>query len=108
MNEEIVLTQAHDDVLNIIKNNQNKYILIQEILNKLEQPKSYERTLKGIISDLIIHFKYPIGSSRKYGYFYCNTETDLQEAINTVECFIAGNVKRLEALKQLKDMKEVI
>ncbi|WP_204243423.1 pathogenicity island protein [Mammaliicoccus sciuri] len=105
------LPNDHVQVLNIITNAPNKYITRDKVLRqlRLEINQANYRWLASIINDLVLRFKYPIGSCRtrdKRGYYIITSKQDKDEAINTIESIIKGNTKRLEALKSIEIKNE--
>ncbi|MFV5938938.1 pathogenicity island protein [Mammaliicoccus sciuri] len=76
---------------------------------RLEINQVNYRWLASIINDLVLRFNYPIGSCRtkdKRGYYIITSKQDKDEAINTIESIIKGNIKRLEALKSIEIKNE--
>lgn len=101
------LPTDHRQVVDVITNAPNKYITRDKVLRqlRLEINQTNYRWLASIINDLVLRFKYPIGSCRtrdKRGYYIITSKQDKDEAINTIESIIKGNIKRLEALKSIK------
>jgi len=107
------LPTDHRQVVDVITNAPNKYITRDKVLRqlRLEINQGNYRWLASIINDLVLRFKYPIGSCRtrdKRGYYIITSKQDKDEAINTIESIIKGNIKRLEALQsiEIKDEKD--
>lgn len=101
------LPNDHGEVLNIITNAPNKYVTRDKVLRQLhlEINQANYRWLANIISDLVLRYEYPIGSCRtkyKRGYYIISNKEDKDDAINTLESIIKGNIKRLEALKSIE------
>ncbi|MEB7408141.1 pathogenicity island protein [Mammaliicoccus sciuri] len=101
------LPTDHRQVVDVITNAPNKYITRDKVLRqlRLEINQANYRWLASIINDLVLRFKYPIGSCRtrdKRGYYIITSKQDKDEAINTIESIIKGNIKRLEALKSIE------
>ncbi|WP_239738540.1 pathogenicity island protein [Mammaliicoccus sp. C-M14] len=101
------LPTEHRQVFNVITNAPNKYITRDKVLRqlRLEINQANYRWLASIINDLVLRFKYPIGSCRtrdKRGYYIITSKQDKDDAINTLESIIKGNIKRLEALKSIE------
>jgi len=96
------LPDEHRQILNEIINASDKYITKEQLLNKLELPRSYGRHINSIISDLILKYGYVIGSTRDNGYYLCNSDEDINKAIYTLESLNSGIFRRIEVLKQAK------
>ncbi|QPW12487.1 pathogenicity island protein [Mammaliicoccus sciuri] len=105
------LPTDHRQVVDVITNAPNKYITRDKVLRqlRLEINQANYRWLASIINDLVLRFNYPIGSCRtkdKRGYYIITSKQDKDEAINTIESIIKGNIKRLEALQSIEIKNE--
>lgn len=101
------LPTDHRQVFNVITNAPNKYITRDKVLRqlRLEINQANYRWLASIISDLVLRYEYPIGSCRtkyKRGYYIISNKEDKDDAINTLESIIKGNIKRLKAIQSIE------
>lgn len=101
------LLDDHLQVLNVIRNASTKYITKEKILNQLgyQINSTNERWIRLVISSLIERYEYPIGCSYKKGqrgYYMISNKKEQQQAMNSTQRLIDGNVRRYEAIKKLE------
>ncbi|MDK9867145.1 hypothetical protein [Staphylococcus equorum] len=99
------LPEEHRHVLNEIINAPNKHITRDKLVMKLGKPQSYTRTINAIISELILKYGYIIGSTRRNGYYLCESNEDIDKAIYTLQSLNGGIFRRIEVLKKAKQNK---
>lgn len=98
------MSQEHLDVLNIIKECKDDAITRKQIVAMLGKDATYFRQLNDIITDLVVIFKEPIGSSSnkyKKGYFYCEDENDFRIARNSLISRVDKIMERERVLYEL-------
>lgn len=108
-----IMSQEHANVLSIIMHSDKKYITNKQILLRLQKDYSYTRQLKAIINDLILIYRYPIGSSSNEGtrgYFYIRDQKDYELAKKTLVTRLNGINERIIGLEQAYkgEFKDVI
>lgn len=102
------MNQEHLDVLNIIKECKDDAITRKQIVAILGKDATYFRQLNDIITDLVVIFKEPIGSSSnkyKNGYFYCRTKNDFRIARNSLNSRVDKIRERERVLYELSQNK---
>lgn len=99
------LPEEHRHVLNEIINAPNKHITRDKLVMKLGKSQSYARTINALISELIIKYGYIIGSTRRNGYYLCESDEDIEKAIYTLQSLNGGIFRRIEVLRKAKQNK---
>lgn len=100
------MSKEHLDVLNIIKNCKDEAITRKQIVAILGKDASYFRQLNDIITDLVVIFNEPIGSSSnkyKNGYFYCRTKNDFRIARQSLNSRVDKIMERERVLMNLSN-----
>lgn len=103
--KELIMSDEHLAVYQIITNSKSKYVTRAMILSQLGKDFTYGRKLSAIINDLTTKYRKPIGASSSKdtkGYFIIENETDKYLAKRDLYSRTMSMLERYEAVDSIE------